>query len=79
MNDFFQMGCELVSLDVVSRFINVSTELINESLVRRWNFITSMPMEELIKVVQMIVNSTFFTFNNKIYKQVLGIPMGLPL
>jgi len=70
-----------VSLDVVSLFTNVPT-LINDSIVRRWNFIsgvTSMPMEIFIKTMQMIVNLTFFTFNNKIYKQVFGIPMDSPL
>jgi len=44
-----QTGCELVSLDVVSLSSNVPIELINDSIVRRWNFIsgvTSMPMEE---------------------------------
>jgi len=38
-----------------------------------------MPMEEFIKAIQMIVNSTFFTFNNKIYEQVFGTPMDSPL
>jgi len=77
-----QTGCELVSLDVVSLFTNVPIDLINDNIVRKWNFIsgvTSMPMEEFIKAIQMIVNSTFFTFNNKIYKQVFGTPMGSPL
>jgi len=72
-----QTACELVSLDVVSLFTNVPIELINDSIVRRWNFIsgvTSMPMEEFIRAIQMIVNSTFFIFNNKIYKQVFGLP-----
>jgi len=27
----------------------------------------------------MLVNSTFFTFNNKIYKQVFSTPMDSPL
>jgi len=38
-----------------------------------------MPMEEFMKAIQMIVNLTFFTFNNKIYKQIFDTPMGSPL
>ncbi|XP_039312984.1 uncharacterized protein LOC120359472 [Solenopsis invicta] len=29
--------------------------------------------------VQFVLTSTFFTFNNKIYKQTFGVPMGSPL
>ncbi|KYN21181.1 hypothetical protein ALC57_06452 [Trachymyrmex cornetzi] len=28
---------------------------------------------------RLVLNSTFFTFNNKIYKQIFGTPMGSPL
>jgi len=37
-----------------------------------------MSKEEFIVAVNFILNSTFFSFNQKIYKQVFGIP-GSPL
>jgi len=36
-------------------------------------------MGEFISTVKFVLSSTFFTFNNVIYKQTFGTPMGFPL
>jgi len=73
---------DLISLDVISLFTNVPIDLALDGLTNRWDQIkndTKIPMIEFIQAVKLIFDSTFFTFNNKIYKQKFGTPMGSPL
>ncbi|XP_071580549.1 uncharacterized protein [Temnothorax nylanderi] len=73
---------ELVSLDVVSLFTNVPIELAINSIIKRWDSIskgTDIPKDEFILGIRLVLNSTFLSFNNRIYKQIFGSPMGSPL
>jgi len=73
---------DLVSLDVVSLFTNVPIDLVIEVLDNRWNFIephTKIPKEEFLDAIKFTLNSTYFIFNERIYKQTFGAPMGSPL
>jgi len=73
---------DLISLDVVSLFTNIPINLALEGMTKRWDQIkkgTDIPMNEFLLAVKMILDSTYFTFNNKIYKQKFGTPMGSPL
>jgi len=48
----------------------------------RWNLIkghTSLPKNEFLNAVKLVLNSTYFKFNNKIYRQTYGASMGSPL
>ncbi|KYN38516.1 hypothetical protein ALC56_07093 [Trachymyrmex septentrionalis] len=50
--------------------------------MEQWNFIStdcSLPRDEFLGAIQFILDSTFFSFDNKIYKQSFGTPMGSPL
>ena len=72
----------MVSLDAVSLFTNIPLNLAIDSIIKRWNYIEkecSIPKKEFIIAVNLILNSTYFTFNNIIYKQTFGTPMGSPL
>jgi len=72
----------LISLDVISLFTNVPQDLAINSILKRWTLIalkTSIPKEEFIGAIKLILSSSFFVFNNKIYRQTFGIPMGSPL
>ena len=72
----------LCSLDVVSLFTNVPIELSIESILKRWNDIsvgTSIPKDEFIIGIKLVLNSTFFKFNERTYRQIFGTPMGSPL
>jgi len=72
----------LVSLDVVSLFTNVPVDLILEILEKKWSYIhdhTRLPKNEFISATKFILQSTFFHFNNKYYKQTFGVSMGSPL
>ena len=72
----------IISFDVVSVYMNIPTDLILKSIERRWNLIenkTSIPLHEFIKAIMIIINSTFFKFDKKIFRQIFGMPMGSPL
>ena len=72
----------LASLDIVSLFTNIPTEIATNSIKKRWSFIknnTNLPIDEFLIGINLILNSTFFTFDNKFYKQIFGTPMGSPL
>jgi len=53
-----------------------------DSVIRRWNFISvkcNIPREEFKNALKLILDSTFFSFDNVIYKLNFGTPMGSPL
>jgi len=68
--------CELYSLDVVSLFTNVFTCLVMKGIERKWESIShnvSIPKEEFLLAIRMILTSTYFSFNNMVYKQTLAL------
>jgi len=72
----------LISLDAVSLFTNVPQDLAINSIVKRWSLIeqkTNIPKDEFLGAIELILSSTFFIFNKKIYRQTFGTPMGSPL
>jgi len=73
---------KLASLDVVSLFTNIPTNLVLDSIRGRWDIIarnTKIPLSEFENGIKLILHSTFFKFNNTYYKQIFGTPMGSPL
>lgn len=72
----------LVSFDVISLFTNIPLDLALKCLNKIWRHIqthTSIPKHEVIRGVSLILSSTYFMFNNCIYKQTYGTPMGSPI
>jgi len=75
-------GYTLASLDVVSLFTNVPVENVYEGISNRWQLIernTAIPKKEFILALKLTLESTFFSFDKIIYKQIFGTPMGSPL
>jgi len=75
-------GCTFASLDVVSLFTNVPIEYPYDAISDRWKLIernTSISKEEFIKALRLVLESTFFSFDRVVYRQVFGTPMGSPL
>lgn len=71
---------ELISLDVVSLFINVPLDLTIDGIEERWNLIspnTNIPLHEFILALRMVLNSTYtyFILNGLIYKQTFDTSM----
>ena len=57
-------------------FINVTKEHADFSNKRSNSSTVTFTNLELIEAVEYIINNSFIKFNGKIYKQVVGIPMG---
>jgi len=69
-------------LDVKLLFTNIPFELIIEGIKDRWQYIqnkTKISKKEFIIAIQFIINSTYFTFDNVIYRQIFGTPISSPL
>jgi len=71
----------LISLNTISLFTNISLDLAVNYISNHWTFISdcNIPKNEFIKIITLVLKSTYFTFNNYIYKQTFGTPMGSPL
>jgi len=72
----------LISLDVISLFTNIPLELALDSVSRRWRYVStncSIPYNEFLNGLKLILESTYFRFDNEIFKQEFGAPMGSPL
>jgi len=69
----------LISLDVVSLFTNVPLGLAIDGVSKRWTHITKntkLPQKEFLEAVKFVLTSTYFTFNNSVYRQTFGTSMG---
>lgn len=69
----------LLSLDAVSLFTNIHLNLVNNSIKRHWSTIKTkckFAQKDIIELIKFIFDTTIFTFNNNIYKQIMGTPMG---
>jgi len=61
----------LISLNVVSLFTNIPIDLV-ESVSKKWQLLDkqcNIPKNEFVGAVRFVLDSTFFKFNQKIYKQ----------
>lgn len=73
---------ELISLDVKSLFTNIPKDLVMEIIKKKWKFIeayTEIPKVEILHIIEHIYNTSYFSFDGKIYKQLDGTAMGNPL
>lgn len=72
----------MISLDVVSLFTNIPIDIALQCIKKKWDQIkiyTELPLEEFLCVTKICLNNAYCNFNNIIYKQIFGTPMGLPL
>lgn len=69
----------LVSFDVTSLFTNIPVQLVTDSISRRWNSIqqhTNITKDMFLQLLTFIFQSTYFTYDNRFFKQIFGTPMG---
>ena len=72
----------LLSLDVNSLFTNIPCDLVLKSLDRRFSHLHNkckIPFHEIRTLVEYLFDNTYFLFNDTIYKQTFGTPMGSPI
>ncbi|XP_074112299.1 uncharacterized protein LOC141536002 [Cotesia typhae] len=74
-------GYVLVSLDVVSLFTNIPKELVLSTIEENWDDfkrVTKLWKKDLIDLVTICFDTSYFTFNNEFYIQLDGSAMGNP-
>ena len=67
---------------MTSLFTNVPIDIAVNCVNEQWNFISKdcfLPKNEFLGAIRFVLDSTFFSFDNVIYKQSFGTPMGSPL
>jgi len=72
----------LISLNVVSLFTNIPIDSDIESVSKKWQLLDkqcNIPKNTFVESIWFVLDSTFFKFDQKIYKQNFGTPMGSPL
>ncbi|XP_071112100.1 uncharacterized protein [Haliotis cracherodii] len=74
----------LVSYDVVDLFTNVPRDEALSILRRRIEAVypdltTHLSIDSIIRLITSCITSTYFTWQDKIYQQTHGLPMGSPL
>lgn len=73
----------LVSFDVISLFTNIPTYLAKKTIMNQWNTITKhtqIPKKQFTNILDFCLkDNNYFQYNNKLYNQTNGMPMGNPL
>ena len=73
---------EMVSFDVISLFTNISIQRINTVIDKKWTLLmksTKLKKTFLKEFNFCLVDCNIFAYNNIVYRQKLGTPMGLSL
>lgn len=71
---------KLISLDVVSLYTNIPTDLAKKIVEKKWPEIkqyTDLPLKEFLEALDFTLNSTYFQYKDKYYKQIQGCAMGV--
>lgn len=73
----------IASFDVVALYTNVNQDEAIESVMNRWNIIrkhTNIKKREFQELLEFwIKDNSFFMYNNTLYRQKYGLPMGSSL
>ena len=72
----------IISLDIVSMYTSSTWDLIVKSIKNRWKSIkphTFLNYKDFNIALLLCLNSAYCNFDNNIYKQINGLPMGSPL
>lgn len=75
-------GYKMISLDAKSLFTNISKELTINAINKQWRKIskfTSLPKDEFIEGLKMVMDNCCFQYNDIYYRKTYGSPMGSPV
>lgn len=75
-------GFVLVSFDVTSLYSNIPLDLAIRSIENNWQDISNncrLNLDKFKELLCFVFDTTYFTFNNQVYKQTFGTPMGSKL
>lgn len=75
------VGYKMISLDVKQLFTNIPTELIFDVIDKRWDEIEEITKIDKVyfkKLVRIILEGAYLRYEDTIYYQHFGVPMGSP-
>ncbi|XP_072743287.1 uncharacterized protein [Anoplolepis gracilipes] len=81
-NTHLDEDLKFISLDVISLFTNIPTNLALDCISNKWEYLSNncdLSEAEFLNGIKLILNCTYFIFNNVIYRQTFETPMGPPL
>jgi hypothetical protein len=70
---------QMISLDVVNMFGNITKEMVKDAVKERWKVIsTKTPIDQItfLQAVDLIFEANYFAFNDGFYKMKIGTTMG---
>ena len=73
---------KLVSLDVISLFTSIPLQLAlacTRTAINKLHYKPALPTDDLMDLLHLCLNSTYFQYNGKHYKQLHGTAMGSPV
>ncbi|XP_044753737.1 uncharacterized protein LOC123313092 [Coccinella septempunctata] len=73
---------KLFSIDAVSLYTNIPTQLVPQILEEKWHLIekyTDLPKTEFIEAVQLTLGTCYFQYEDEFYQQIDGVAMGSPV
>lgn len=73
---------EMCSLDVISMYTSIPKTLVMEVVNKRWKDIknhTNIPKDQFLEAIKLCLYSSYFKYNECVYEQTNGLPMGAPL
>lgn len=73
---------KLISLDVVSLYTNIPITLISDILTKKWVLLkqhTSLTLDDFINAVNLVLNNSYFQYENDFFQQLNGCAMGSPI
>ena len=71
----------IISLDVTSLFKNLPSDIIRNTIVKRWNLIknfTKVPLQEFHERIELFMKNTFFRLIMNTIIKFLVLQWGLP-
>ncbi len=72
-------GYQMISLDVVNMFGNITKEMVKDAVKERWHVIstnTLIDQDLFLQAVDLIFDANYFAFNDEFYKMIIGTTMG---
>ena len=60
-------------------YVLISDDLVISGLKKKWKYLKNhidLPRKEFLGGISILLNSTYFKFNDKFYHQIIGSPMG---
>lgn len=83
INEFqLPAGYIIISLDARALFNNISLNTAKISITKHWDNISNfckISLPEFMNAIEILYDTTVFSFTNNFYKQIQGMPMGSPV